>query len=88
MDVLVNIQAGFSAVIGLEPILLMILGTAIGIIVGATPGLSSGMAVAVLLPVTYTMSPLSGIIFSGLDLHLGHLWRGADCDPAQYAWCA
>jgi len=63
MDLLNNLAIGIEAAIGLEPIALMLLGTALGIIVGATPGLSSGMAVAVLLPLTFTMSPLNGMIF-------------------------
>ena len=36
----------------------MILGTAIGIGVGALPGLSATMGIAVLIPLTFTMSPL------------------------------
>ncbi|WP_316980320.1 tripartite tricarboxylate transporter permease [Shumkonia mesophila] len=63
MDLLNNIQAGLSQALGLQPIFLMVAGTVLGMIVGATPGLSSGMAVAVLLPVTFGMSPLNGLIF-------------------------
>lgn len=63
MDLLSNLQAGLDAAITFETILLIIFGTALGIVVGATPGLSSGMAVAVLLPLTFTMSPLNGMVF-------------------------
>lgn len=38
---------------------LILLGTVLGLLVGALPGLSSPMAIIVLLPITYTMSPLS-----------------------------
>ena len=63
MDLLINLQAGIDAAIAFDPIVLMIVGSALGMIVGATPGLSSGMAVAVLLPLTFTMTPLNGMIF-------------------------
>lgn len=63
MDLLTNLQTGIDAAIAFDPIVLMIAGSALGMIVGATPGLSSGMAVAVLLPLTFTMTPLNGMIF-------------------------
>ncbi len=63
MELLTNIQIGLEGAIGITPIALMLLGTCLGIVVGAMPGLSSGMAVAVLLPLTFTMSPLNSMIF-------------------------
>lgn len=71
-----QIADGFAAVLSLEPILLMTLGTLLGIMVGATPGLSSGMAVAVLLPLTFTMSPLNGIIFL-ISIYISVTYGGA-----------
>jgi putative tricarboxylic transport membrane protein len=41
------------------PLLLIIIGTALGLLVGALPGLSSPMAIIVLLPITYKMETLS-----------------------------
>lgn len=38
---------------------LILLGTVLGLLVGALPGLSSPMAIIVLLPITYSMSPLA-----------------------------
>lgn len=40
-------------------ILLMFLGTSVGILFGAIPGLTSCIAIALFLPLTYTMSPYS-----------------------------
>ena len=42
-------------------ILAMIGGTAIGIAVGALPGLSATMGIAVLIPLTFTMSPVAAL---------------------------
>ncbi|MCI5075247.1 tripartite tricarboxylate transporter permease [Oricola sp.] len=40
-------------------LLLILLGTVLGLMVGALPGLSSPMAIIVLLPITYSLEPLS-----------------------------
>lgn len=37
-------------------------GTALGILVGALPGLSSPMAIVILLPLTYTMEPMQALL--------------------------
>jgi len=63
MDVLTHITQGLDAVASLHVAGFILLGTLLGIIVGATPGLSSGMAVAVLLPLTFSMDSLTGLIF-------------------------
>ncbi|MBM9595411.1 tripartite tricarboxylate transporter permease [Roseitranquillus sediminis] len=58
MDILANIAAAAPLVFSLDVIVAMILGTAVGIGVGALPGLSATMGIAVLIPLTFTMSPL------------------------------
>lgn len=76
MDLLANIQNGFLSVLMPVPIFLMVAGTLLGILVGATPGLSSGMAVAILLPLTFTMSPLNGIVFL-VSIYIAVTYGGA-----------
>lgn len=58
-----QLLAGFSG--ALEPINLvfMVLGVSLGIIVGILPGLGSVTALSILIPVTFTMSPLVAIAF-------------------------
>ncbi|MEW5421456.1 tripartite tricarboxylate transporter permease [Amorphus sp. 3PC139-8] len=63
MEFLAHLTDGFEAAFTLHAAGFVLLGTFLGIIVGATPGLSSGMAVAVLLPLTFTMDSLTGLIF-------------------------
>jgi putative tricarboxylic transport membrane protein len=75
-EIIDHFRIGLDAAIGVEPILLMLLGTFLGILVGATPGLSSGMAVAVLLPLTFTMSPLNGMIFL-ISIYVSVTYGGA-----------
>lgn len=42
---------------------LVVLGTLLGLVLGAIPGISSTMSLAILLPVTFTMEPGSAILF-------------------------
>ena len=54
-------QQGFEAVLSLQILGLVFFGTVVGIIFGAIPGLTSTMAVALFLPITYTLGPAAGI---------------------------
>lgn len=66
----------FGDVFQTTTILLLIFGTVVGIILGATPGLSSTFAVAVMLPLTLSMQPLSALVFLGAVL-MGSTYGGA-----------
>ncbi|MBQ6114643.1 MAG: tripartite tricarboxylate transporter permease, partial [Synergistaceae bacterium] len=52
---------GLISVLDPMTIFLCFLGVVIGIVFGSIPGLTSTMAVALCLPLTYGMSPLNGI---------------------------
>ena len=58
MDIFSHIWSALPGVFEPAVILSMIVGTAIGIAVGALPGLSATMGIAVLIPLTFAMSPL------------------------------
>ena len=49
----------FATVSAPSHLFLILVGTFLGLLVGALPGLSSPMAIIVLLPITYSMSPLA-----------------------------
>jgi len=51
----------FTEMVFGTPILYLLIGAAIGIIIGALPGLSATMGVALLLPLTFGMEPIEGI---------------------------
>ena len=57
-------------------LLLAIGGVLAGIIIGALPGLSATMAVAVLVPFTFTMDPASGLIALGA-IYTGAIYGGS-----------
>jgi putative tricarboxylic transport membrane protein len=57
-------------------LLLALVGVVLGTIVGALPGLSATMAVAVLVPFTFTMDPAAGLIALGA-IYTGAIYGGA-----------
>ncbi|MCB1528617.1 MAG: tripartite tricarboxylate transporter permease [Hyphomicrobiaceae bacterium] len=57
-------------------LLLALVGVVLGTIIGALPGLSATMAVAVLVPFTFTMEPASGLIALGA-IYTGAIYGGA-----------
>ncbi len=57
-------------------LLLALLGVAAGTIIGSIPGLTATMAVAVLVPLTFTMSPDSALILMGA-IYTGAIYGGA-----------
>jgi len=63
----------------LEPlnIFLMVVGLTGGIIIGALPGLSATMGVALMVPVTFAMNDISGLIMLGA-IYAGAIYGGAN----------
>jgi putative tricarboxylic transport membrane protein len=53
---------GFGEVLTIWNLILIFLGTTLGILVGALPGLSSPMAIIVLLPLTYGMEAVPALL--------------------------
>lgn len=51
-------------------------GTLIGVVIGAMPGLSATMAIALLLPLTFTMEPATGISMLA-SLYLAAMYGGS-----------
>ncbi|MBO4393814.1 MAG: tripartite tricarboxylate transporter permease, partial [Spirochaetales bacterium] len=63
-------------VIAPKNLLFMVLGVFIGIVFGAIPGLSGGIAIIVLLPLTFSMDPMSGILML-LGIYNGGTYGGS-----------
>ncbi|WP_295810436.1 tripartite tricarboxylate transporter permease [uncultured Nitratireductor sp.] len=57
-------------------LLLALLGVVLGTVIGALPGLSATMAIAVLVPFTFAMDPASGLIMLGA-IYTGAIYGGA-----------
>ena len=57
-------------------IVLALLGVAAGTVIGSIPGLTATMAVAVLVPITFSMEPASALILLGA-IYTGAIYGGA-----------
>ena len=76
MDVIHNLFYGFS--IGLEPtnLLFCFLGVLMGTLVGVLPGLGPLGAIAILLPATFHMSPVTAMIMLA-GIYYGSMYGGS-----------
>jgi putative tricarboxylic transport membrane protein len=70
------ILTGIAAALEPGNVGLVVIGVTLGITVGAIPGLSAPMAVAIGVPLTFAMSPVSAIAFL-LGIHKGGEYGGA-----------
>ncbi|MGB3484335.1 MAG: tripartite tricarboxylate transporter permease [Mycobacterium sp.] len=67
MDSIIGLIGGFGAVLTPTNLMYVLIGAVIGTAVGVLPGLGSAMAVALLLPITFTLDPLAALVmFAGI----------------------
>ena len=73
-DLLMN---GFATLLQ-QPfaLLLAVIGVAVGIVLGAMPGLTATMGVAILLPFTFGMDPVSGLLMIS-GVYFGGIYGGS-----------
>ncbi len=76
MEVLSLLAGGFAIAFAPLNLALVVFGCAIGLFVGAMPGLGSVNGVAILLPMTFLVPPESAIIFLAA-LYYGAMYGGA-----------
>ncbi|HVV93581.1 MAG TPA: tripartite tricarboxylate transporter permease [Hyphomicrobiales bacterium] len=62
MDILANLATGFSAAASLQNIGFCLIGCMLGTLVGVLPGIGTIPTVAMLLPITFGLNPLSSLI--------------------------
>ena len=66
----------FSIFLSIENILVIGIGVAIGTIIGAIPGMTTPMGVALALPFTFSLQPVTGILLL-LGVYKGGLYGGS-----------
>lgn len=76
MNGLELLMSGFMSVLTVKGILLMTAGVAGGIIVGALPGLSATMGVALLVPLSFGMSPIHALLLL-IGIYCGAVFGGS-----------
>lgn len=67
--------AGFATIASPQVFPFLIIGSVLGIVVGAIPGLTATMAIALLIPFTFAMNPISGIVML-LAIYAGGIYGG------------
>jgi putative tricarboxylic transport membrane protein len=67
---------GLVAILAIKPLLAMLAGTTLGVFVGAVPGLTATMGIALLIPFTYNLDTLTALgLLAGI--HNGASYGGA-----------
>ena len=71
-----TISAAFSLFATIDNALALFVGVIFGTIIGAIPGMTTPMGVALALPFTFTMQPVTGILLL-LGVYKGGLYGGS-----------
>ncbi len=76
MELLHNLVLGFSVLLQPANLFACFMGVLIGTLVGVLPGLGPAAAISLLLPTTYKLSPLTGIIMLA-GIYYGAMYGGS-----------
>ena len=76
LDAFMSLIEGFGVLADPMNIFYMFLGVTLGVLIGVLPGLGGANGVAILLPLTFAMSPTTAIIMLS-SIYWGALFGGA-----------
>lgn len=76
MEELSHLFNGFAVALSWQNVMYMFIGTILGVLIGTLPGLGGANGVAILLPLTFSMNPVSAIIMLSC-IYWGALFGGA-----------
>jgi len=76
MSSLQYLAYGFAHLFVVKTLLLMLGGVCVGLVIGALPGLSATMGVALFLPITYWLSASDSLVFLG-SLYMAAIYGGS-----------
>jgi putative tricarboxylic transport membrane protein len=62
MDALTGLAHGFQVILTPENLIFCLLGSVVGTLIGVLPGIGPLAALALLLPITFTLSPVAGVL--------------------------
>jgi len=71
-----HLLVGLQNIASFQNLVIVLVTTVAGMIMGSMPGLTATMAVALLVPFTYTMSPVAGLVGLGA-IYQGAIYGGA-----------
>jgi putative tricarboxylic transport membrane protein len=76
MEALGNLATGFGVILTPQNLYFCFLGSLIGTLVGVLPGLGPLAAMALLLPVTFTLTPVAGMVMLA-SIFYGAMYGGS-----------
>jgi putative tricarboxylic transport membrane protein len=76
MGMLQNLAMGFGIALAPVNLFFIVLGQLVGVSVGVLPGINASMAVAVLLPLTFGMTPETSLLFLA-GIYMGTMFGGS-----------
>ena len=76
MELLQNLALGFSVAMTLKNLLFAFTGALVGTLIGVLPGIGPIATIAMLLPVTFHLEPVSGLIMLA-DIFYGAQYGGS-----------
>lgn len=62
MELLANLALGFSTALTLQNLIYCFVGVLLGTLIGVLPGIGPVPTIAMLLPITYVLPPVSALI--------------------------
>ncbi len=71
-----NVLAGLEQLLQLQVLIALFTGAIVGVVIGAIPGVGPAVAIAILLPVTFGMEPLTGLTLL-LGIYAASMYGGA-----------
>ncbi len=71
-----NLSEMFTLLLNIDNFIAIAAGVTIGVVVGAIPGLTTTMAVALALPFTFTLSPITAILLL-VGIYKGGMYGGS-----------
>src|SRR5919198_4942045 len=76
METLLALRTGFASALTLPHLLWAFIGVTLGTAVGVLPGIGPALTVALLLPVTFSLDPISAFIMFG-GIYYGAMYGGS-----------
>src|SRR6059058_5033787 len=76
MEAIGGLLTGFGIILTLDNLFLCFLGSLIGTLVGVLPGVGPLAALALLLPITFTMTPVGGMVMLA-SIFYGAIYGGS-----------
>ena len=75
-EIFKNLGLGFGTIANFQSLIFIFIGMCVGILGGAIPGISPSMAVALLLPITYSLSPVVAMVML-MGIYIGANYGGS-----------